>query len=41
MFGVGLHFSFHDLAKVHIISIPGAVLQTVIATLLGFGMRQL
>lgn len=41
MFGVGLHFSFHDLWKVRGIAIPGAVLQTGLATLLGYGLSQL
>src|SRR5574338_733474 len=41
MFGVGLHFSFKDLWKVRDIAIPGALLQTAIATLLGFGLSQL
>src|SRR5574342_1048444 len=38
MFGVGLHFSFHDLWRVRHIAIPGALLQTALATLLGVGM---
>lgn len=41
MFGVGLHFSFHDLWKVRAVAIPGALGQTAIATLLGFGLSQL
>src|SRR5512134_1551854 len=40
MFGVGLHFSFEDLWRVRDIAIPGALLQTVAATLLGFGLAQ-
>lgn len=36
MFGVGLHFSFSDLWSVRKIAIPGAILQTAIATLVGF-----
>ena len=36
MFGVGLHFSFQDLWRVRDIAVPGALLQTVIATLIGF-----
>ncbi|MEC5216254.1 CPA2 family monovalent cation:H+ antiporter-2 [Actimicrobium sp. GrIS 1.19] len=35
MFGVGLHFSLSDLLAVKRIAIPGAVVQMVIATLLG------
>lgn len=38
MFGVGLHFSIDDLLKVRKISVPGATLQMVIATALGFGV---
>lgn len=41
MFGVGLHFSLSDLWKVRDIAIPGAVIQTLIATLLGYGLTQL
>lgn len=41
MFGVGLHFSFHDLWKVRGIAIPGALLQTGLSTLLGFGLTRL
>src|SRR5687768_11973261 len=35
MFGVGLHFQLKDLLAVRRVAVPGAVLQTVIATLLG------
>ena len=35
MFGVGLHFHPRDLLKVKAIAIPGALLQSVVATLLG------
>jgi CPA2 family monovalent cation:H+ antiporter-2 len=35
MFGVGLHFSLNDLLKVKNIAIPGAIVQIVVATLLG------
>jgi len=41
MFGVGLHFSFQDLWRVRDIAIPGALIQTAFATLLGFGLSQL
>ena len=41
MFGVGLHFSLKDLWSVRRIAIPGAVLQMVLATLLGFALTQL
>ena len=35
MFGVGLHFSFEDLAAVRRLAVPGAVIQVVIAASLG------
>lgn len=35
MFGVGLHFSLHDLLAVRRIALPGAVLQIAVATALG------
>ena len=35
MFGVGLHFSLDDLASVRGIALPGAVVQIVVATVLG------
>ncbi len=35
MFGVGLHFSLKDLLSVRAIAIPGAIVQIVVATLLG------
>jgi CPA2 family monovalent cation:H+ antiporter-2 len=35
MFGVGLHFSLDDLLAVRRIAIPGAVVQSVVATALG------
>lgn len=41
MFGVGLHFSLHDLWVVRDIALPGAVIQTAVATLLGIGLTQL
>ncbi len=41
MFGVGLHFSFHDLWRVRDAAIPGAIMQTLISTALGFGLTQL
>ncbi len=41
MFGVGLHFSFNDLWRVRDIAVPGALIQTAIATLIGFGLTQL
>jgi CPA2 family monovalent cation:H+ antiporter-2 len=41
MFGVGLHFSFQDLWRVRDIAIPGALIQTALASLLGFGLSRL
>ncbi|HEY0281744.1 MAG TPA: YbaL family putative K(+) efflux transporter [Rhizomicrobium sp.] len=38
MFGVGLHFSLKDLLSVKAIAIPGAVVQIVVATLLGMSL---
>lgn len=38
MFGVGLHFSMKDLWSVRAIAIPGAVVQIIVATLLGLGL---
>ncbi|MBT2302742.1 Kef family K(+) transporter [Variovorax paradoxus] len=35
MFGVGLHFSLDDLLAVRKIALPGAIVQMVVATLLG------
>jgi CPA2 family monovalent cation:H+ antiporter-2 len=36
MFGIGLHFSLHDLWRVRDIAVPGAVLQMAIATAIGY-----
>ena len=41
MFGVGLHFSLRDLMSVRNIAIPGAIGQTLVATLLGWGLSEL
>lgn len=38
MFGVGLHFSFADLRRVRDIAIPGALVQTALATAAGVGL---
>ncbi|MCW3480385.1 Kef family K(+) transporter [Neisseriaceae bacterium JH1-16] len=38
MFGVGLHFSLKDLMSVKMIAIPGAVVQILVATLMGMGL---
>lgn len=41
MFGVGLHFSFKDLMSVKYIAVPGALVQIVVAVLLGTGIASL
>lgn len=38
MFGVGLHFSIDDLLQVKRIALPGAILQILVATVLGGGL---
>ncbi|MCF8999758.1 cation:proton antiporter [Acinetobacter nectaris] len=38
MFGVGMHFSLKDLLEVRRIALPGAILQILVATLLGVGI---
>src|SRR5262249_59728837 len=38
MFGIGLHFSLHDLWLVRDIAIPGALVQMGIATAAGYWM---
>ncbi|VWX63740.1 putative monovalent cation:proton antiporter (CPA2 family) [Burkholderiales bacterium 8X] len=38
MFGVGLHFSLDDLLAVRKIALPGALVQMVVATLMGIGL---
>ncbi|MDB5753872.1 MAG: sodium:proton antiporter [Massilia sp.] len=38
MFGVGLHFSIKDLMEVRKIALPGAILQIVVAALMGIGL---
>jgi CPA2 family monovalent cation:H+ antiporter-2 len=38
MFGIGLHFSLRDLWRVRDIAIPGAVIQMLIATAIGYWM---
>jgi CPA2 family monovalent cation:H+ antiporter-2 len=38
MFGVGLHFSLDDLLAVRRIALPGAIVQIVVATLLGMAI---
>ncbi|HEX8598272.1 MAG TPA: cation:proton antiporter [Chloroflexia bacterium] len=41
MFGVGLHFSLRDLWTVRAIAIPGALIQIVVVTAVGFALSQL
>jgi CPA2 family monovalent cation:H+ antiporter-2 len=41
MFGVGLKFSLEDLWSVRGVALPGALVQMVVATALGFGFGQL
>jgi len=41
MFGVGLRFSVREIASVGPIAVPGALGQSLIATLLGIGLTQL
>jgi CPA2 family monovalent cation:H+ antiporter-2 len=41
MFGVGLHFSLHDLLSVKAVAVPGAVGQMVLVSALGFGLARL
>ena len=41
MFGVGLHFSLKDLVAVRRVAVPGAVVQSAVATLLGIGIGSL
>ena len=41
MFGVGLHFSLDDLLSVKGIALPGAMLQMLVATVLGIGVASL
>jgi len=41
MFGVGLQFSLAELLSVRAIAVPGAIVQIIIATLLGIGLAWL
>jgi CPA2 family monovalent cation:H+ antiporter-2 len=41
MFGVGLHFSPKDLMEVRKVAVPGALVQIVAATVLGWGLGRL
>jgi CPA2 family monovalent cation:H+ antiporter-2 len=40
MFGVGLHFSFRELWRVRSVAIPGAVLQMLLSTALGYAVAR-
>ena len=41
MFGVGLHFSLHDLLSVRAVAVPGALGQMALVSALGFGLARL
>ena len=41
MFGVGLHFSLHDLLSVRAIALPGAIVQIAVATCMGIAFAVL
>lgn len=41
MFGVGIHFSINDLVAVRRLALPGAIVQVLVATLLGLGLTSL
>src|SRR5918911_4025969 len=41
MFGVGLHFSLRDLWSVRSVAVPGATMQILTSTALGFALTQL
>ena len=41
MFGVGLHFSMHDLLSVKAVAVPGAIGHMVLVSALGFGLAKL
>src|SRR5687768_15876205 len=41
MFGVGLHFSMRDLLAVRAIAVPGAIVQIVVASFLGWALARL
>lgn len=38
LFGVGLHFSWEDLMRVKKVALPGAIIQTTVATLCAIGL---
>ena len=41
MFGVGLHFSIKDLMSVRKVALPGALVQIIVATVLGLGLANM
>src|ERR1035441_1839363 len=41
MFGVGLHFNFHELFAVRQVAVPGAVVQSLVATAVVMGAAHL
>src|SRR5208337_4131309 len=41
MFGVGIHFSMRDLLAVRSITLPGAIVQIMVATVLSIGVARL
>ena len=41
MFGVGIHFSLRDLWQVRSVAVPGAIVQMLCASALGFGLTRL
>lgn len=41
MFGVGIHFDLKDLFAVRKVAVPGALVQSAVATVLGIGVTQL
>jgi CPA2 family monovalent cation:H+ antiporter-2 len=41
MFGVGIHFSLRDLWRVRSVAVPGAIVQMLCASALGFGLTRL
>jgi CPA2 family monovalent cation:H+ antiporter-2 len=41
MFGVGMHFSLRDLMDVRLIAIPGAIVQSILSTILTIGIALL
>jgi len=40
MFGVGIHFSFSDLWRVRSVAVPGAAIQMIVTTVLGYSLAR-